>query len=142
MADVFTVAKRSLVMAAIRSKGNLSTELRLLGLMRAAGVTGWRRGSRLPGRPDFIFGREQIAVFVDGCFWHGCPRCSRGVASNRTFWLEKIAGNVRRDAKVSRRLRRMGWAVVRVREHEIRQTGAGLPPRLLRVLDARRQSAD
>ena len=139
MADVFTVAKRSLVMAAIRSRGNLSTELRLLGLMRAAGITGWRRGSRMPGRPDFVFRREHVAVFVDGCFWHGCPRCSRGVADKRAFWRDKIAGNRRRDARVSRLLRRLGWSVVRVREHEIRRKSAGLPSRLLRALTARRR---
>jgi DNA mismatch endonuclease, patch repair protein len=134
MADVFTQAKRSLVMAAIRSKGNLSTEMRLISLMGRFGVTGWRRGSQLPGRPDFVFSHECVAVFVDGCFWHGCPRCSRGVRSNSAFWLAKIAGNVRRDARVSRRLRRMGWSVVRVREHEIRRSNASPPSRLLRVL--------
>ena len=140
MADVFSVPERSRVMASIRSRGNRSTELRLIEMMRAAGVTGWRRGSRLLGRPDFVFRREHTVVFVDGCFWHGCPRCSQRVRTNGRFWREKIARNRRRDAKVSRILRGLGWAVVRIREHEIKGKSAVLPPRLLRVLSAYRQA--
>ncbi|MEI6053532.1 MAG: very short patch repair endonuclease [Opitutaceae bacterium] len=142
MADVFTVSERSRVMSLIRSRGNRSTELRLIEIMRAAGMTGWRRGSRLPGRPDFVFRRERAAVFVDGCFWHGCPKCSQRVRTNGRFWREKIARNRQRDVSVSRCLRSLGWSVVRIREHEIRKKAAELPLRLLRVLSARRRSLD
>ncbi|HRZ81636.1 MAG TPA: very short patch repair endonuclease, partial [Candidatus Hydrogenedentes bacterium] len=77
MTDVFTKEKRSEVMSRIRSRGNLRTELRLIEIMRGAGITGWRRGQPVLGRPDFVFRRERVAVFVDGCFWHGCPKCYR-----------------------------------------------------------------
>ena len=70
--DVFTKKKRSQVMAAIRSKGNKATELKLTSILRAAGITGWRRHQPIPGHPDFIFRRGRLAIFVDGCFWHGC----------------------------------------------------------------------
>lgn len=74
VADVFTKKKRSQIMAAVRSTGNRTTELRLASILRANGITGWRRHQPLPGKPDFVFRRERLAVFADGCFWHGCPR--------------------------------------------------------------------
>src|SRR3989442_3445808 len=84
MPDVFTKAKRSAVMSLIRGSGNRDTELRMMALFRAHGVTGWRRGALLTGRPDFVFRRERVAVFVDGCFWHGCPKHSPPAR-----WLKK-----------------------------------------------------
>jgi DNA mismatch endonuclease Vsr len=72
MADVFNKTKRSRVMAAIKSTGNKDTELKLIAIFRANGIAGWRRNQKLPGKPDFVFRRERLAVFVDGCFWHGC----------------------------------------------------------------------
>jgi DNA mismatch endonuclease (patch repair protein) len=75
--DVFTQKKRSEVMSRIRGKGNEKTEVRLAKLMRKAGIRGWRRHLPIPGRPDFSFRQQKVAVFVDGCFWHGCPRCFR-----------------------------------------------------------------
>ena len=116
MTDVFTKAQRSAVMARVRSHGNVSTEVRTIGLLRAAGITGWRRNSRIFGKPDFVFQKSRVAVFVDGCFWHGCPRCKRVPASSVSFWRTKIQRNVKRDEKVSRQLRREGWRVIRIRE--------------------------
>jgi len=68
MADVFSKRKRSQVMAAIRSKGNKDTELKLASILRAHGIKGWRRHQPLVGKPDFIFLKQRLAVFVDGCF--------------------------------------------------------------------------
>lgn len=73
MSDVFTKAKRSEVMSRVRSRGNKATELALVRLMRAEGITGWRRQQRFFGRPDFVFRKERVAVFVDGCLWHRLP---------------------------------------------------------------------
>ena len=119
MPDVFTAEKRSLVMSAIRSRGNQSTEVRLAQLLRLNRITGWRRNLALPGRPDFAFRRERVAVFVDGCFWHGCPKHFTRPKSSRKFWDEKIARNKARDAKVNRELRRVGWSVIRIWEHAL-----------------------
>ena len=116
MADVFTKAKRSAVMALIRSRGNKATELRMIALFRAHGITGWRRGVPLFGKPDFVFRATKIAVFVDGCFWHGCPRHGTMPAGNRAFWKAKLARNAARDRKVTRTLRKAGWRVLRVWE--------------------------
>jgi len=84
VADVFTKKKRSEVMAAIRSTGNRATELRLAAIFREHGITGWSRHQPLPGKPDFIFRRERLAIFVDGCFWHGCRWHCRMPKSRRT----------------------------------------------------------
>lgn len=120
-------------MRAVRATGNRSTELKLIALFRAAHITGWRRKVRLFGRPDFVFSSLRVAVFVDGCFWHGCPRHLRSPASNVDYWAKKIARNRSRDVLVSRQLRREGWRVIRIWEHELRQPDR-LRRRLIRVL--------
>ena len=74
MPDVFTSELRSAIMARVRSQGNASTEQRVVRLLRANGLTGWRRGTKVMGSPDLVWRRERVALFVDGCFWHGCPR--------------------------------------------------------------------
>jgi DNA mismatch endonuclease (patch repair protein) len=173
MPDVFSRAKRSAVMSRIRSRGNRDTELALARLLRAHGITGWRRhvlvratvesrwlrvdgskaGKRSGGkghqpsakhhqltvRPDFVFSRQRTVVFVDGCFWHGCPKHSHpgkwlrkssmpnkpsptggGGRTGRAFWQAKLAANMARDRKMNRALRRAGWRVVRIWEHELK----------------------
>jgi len=119
VADVFSKAKRSQVMAAIRSSGNQATELKLVALLRSRRITGWRRNQRLPGKPDFIFRKQRLAVFVDGCFWHGCPWHCRMPKSRRGFWTRKIMRNRERDRAVGRLLKRLGWRVVRIWEHAL-----------------------
>jgi DNA mismatch endonuclease (patch repair protein) len=133
MADIWSQAKRSEVMARIRGTGNRSTEQRLATLFRAHHITGWRRHLPLPGRPDFAFRRLKLAVFVDGCFWHGCPRHGTLPKQNRRFWRQKIDRNRERDRDVSRELRRSGWRVVRVWEHELRRDLGTTVKRLLQM---------
>ncbi|HEX7653204.1 MAG TPA: very short patch repair endonuclease [Verrucomicrobiae bacterium] len=120
MPDVFSKPKRSQVMAAIRSRGNKETELRLLRIMRLHGITGWRRHQKLTGRPDFIFQQSKVAIFVDGCFWHGCPRCYRRPKTNRKFWDTKVTRNRARDKSVNKALRQKGWTVIRFWDHELK----------------------
>lgn len=110
---------RSRIMKAIRSKGNKSTELRLARVLRAAALTGWRRHPDLRGTPDFAWRKTRVALFVDGCFWHGCPRCYRVPRHNTEFWSRKVQGNRRRDRIVTRTLRSQGWSVIRVWECRI-----------------------
>lgn len=133
MADTFDTRQRSAVMARVRSRGNASTELRVVAALKAAGVTGWRRHLKVTGSPDFVFPRERVALFVHGCFWHGC-RCEAGrlPASRRDYWEPKIARTRIRDRRNRDRLRRLGYRVVQVWEHELDAT-AWLR-RLLRAL--------
>ena len=120
MPDVFTQAERSKVMAAVRSRGNRSTELAMVAAFKEHKITGWRRHYAVTGTPDFAFPRARLAVFVDGCFWHGCPKCGSLPASNRPYWEAKITRNARRDREQTKELRGRGWTVVRVWEHELR----------------------
>jgi DNA mismatch endonuclease (patch repair protein) len=137
-------------MSRIRSRGNRDTELALAKLFRRHGITGWRRQRKVRSRksevrsfrvrPDFVFPKPRLAVFVDGGFWHGCPIHSpparwlrksvmpgtsgpmRGKGTTRTgkrFWREKLAANRARDRRVNRALRAAGWRVLRIWEHEL-----------------------
>ena len=108
-------------MARVRGRGNKSTEEKLARLFRQAGITGWRRHLKLPGTPDFAFPREHLAIFVDGCFWHGCPQHATYPATRRKFWLKKFADNKARDHRVNRELRQRGWRVLRIWEHELKR---------------------
>lgn len=123
MPDVFTKAKRSEVMSRIRSTGNAATELRLIALLRVHGIAGWRRRQKLAGCPDFVFRRECLAVFMDGCFWHGCPEHATWPKQNEAFWRENILRNRGRDRKVTRELRAAGWKVPRIWEHSLKKPG-------------------
>lgn len=120
MPDVFSKAKRSQVMAAVRSQGNKATELKLAAILRAAGLAGWRRHQALPGRPDFVFRRQRLAIFVDGCFWHGCRWHCRMPQDNREYWQRKISRNAIHDRSTTKLLRRSGWRVLRIWAHSLR----------------------
>lgn len=119
--DTISRQKRSWIMAQVKSYGNISTEARLMTVFRENGLTGWRRRYPLVGKPDFVFPRARVAVFVDGCFWHGHPTKCRMPKANREYWEQKIARNVARDRLVTRRLREKGWKVVRIWEDVIQK---------------------
>src|SRR5438105_2032268 len=119
MADVFTKAKRSKVMSRIRSYGNEDTEIALAKLLRRNRITCWRRNQSVFGKPDFVFRQAKLALFVDGCFWHGCLKHSKPPRSNQTYWQAKMIRNKARDRSVSRALRKEGWRVLRIWEHEL-----------------------
>lgn len=137
MADVFSRPMRSRVMAAVHSRGNKLTEGNLAAILRRNGIRGWRRHLRLIGQPDFAFRRERVAVFVDGCFWHGCAKHLRIPASNRGYWRQKISRNQIRDRLVNRRLRTLGWRVVRIWEHDLSNEGR-VVRRLMQALEMER----
>ena len=119
MTDNLSKEQRSYAMSRIRSRGNLSTELALIAAMRKAAISGWRRNSSLCGSPDFVFPSARVAVFVDGCYWHGCLKCRLIPKSNAEYWSAKIERNRRRDKENVRQLRRANWAVVRIWEHDL-----------------------
>src|SRR5687768_9054588 len=107
--DPLSVRERSERMALVRSHSNKSTELKFIQLLRQAKITGWRRSyGNVLGKPDFYFSKERIAVFIDGCFWHGCPRCYRRPTASQQYWDAKVKGNIDRDIRVNARLRRSG----------------------------------
>ena len=125
MADWLSREQRSHNMASIRSKGNATTEGAFLQLLRKATLSGWRRHVNLPGKPDFTFREEGLAVFIDGCFWHGCPKCRRPLPqANQTYWVGKLKSNIVRARRVTRELHRAGITTVRIWEHELRSWDA------------------
>jgi DNA mismatch endonuclease (patch repair protein) len=112
---------RSRIMRSNKSHGNFSTELTLMRLLRSDGISGWRRGLPITGRPDFVFRQQRVALFIDGCYWHGC-KCRRLPKKNREYWDAKFRDNRARDKRVTRDLRAAGWRVIRIWEHELKHT--------------------
>lgn len=91
-------------------------------ILKSSGITGWRRNYPLMGKPDFVFPKNRVAVFVDGCFWHGCPKHCRMPSSNKNYWKEKIEANIQRDKRTVRELRAKGWRLMRLWEHDLKTT--------------------
>ena len=120
MTDVFDSAKRSEIMSRVKCRGNVATELRLIQLFRAHGITGWRRNFSLFGKPDFVFPKHRLAIFVDGDFWHGHPKRGQIPASNREFWVNKIKKNKARERLVNRTLKKKKWRVLRIWQSSLR----------------------
>lgn len=118
MVDVLSPAQRSYCMSRIRGR-DTSPEIRLRKALWHLGLR-YRVRNRLPGRPDLVFRSLNTVVFVDGCFWHSCPKHAVVPKTNQGFWQTKLRGNIDRDLRVNRELRGLGWRVIRVWEHEIR----------------------
>lgn len=108
-------------MAKVKARGNKSTELKLIKIFQEYSIKGWRRNYPLIGKPDFVFPKPRLAIFVDGCFWHGCQEHCRVPESNRDYWVAKINRNKKRDRLISKELRRKNWNVIRVWEHELKK---------------------
>lgn len=120
MADVLTKKQRSFCMSRIRSK-NTKPEIILRKALCEAGIRGYRLSYALLGKPDMVFPVRKVAIFLDGCFWHKCPKCYRPPKSRKSFWIKKIAANVVRDKKVTRQLKKEGWTVLRFWTHELKK---------------------
>ncbi len=136
MADKYTKEQRYIMMSSVKSRNNKSTELVFISLLRTNKITGWRRHYPIEGTPDFVFPKEKIAVFIDGCFWHKCPKCYRRPKSNKAYWDQKVEDNQRRDAAKRRSLRKQGWHVVRIWEHELSGNNRSIIKRLQKIFPA------
>jgi DNA mismatch endonuclease (patch repair protein) len=123
MADTLSPKERSARMGRVRSAGNRSTEKKVEAALKGAGITGWKKHPKaIAGCPDFYFPKARLAVFVDGCFWHACPKCRRRLPSNNAdYWIPKIDSNRRRDNLIRRQLRKQGFHVMRIWEHDLRE---------------------
>lgn len=123
MVDNLKPQDRRKAMRAVKGKGT-SLERRLSSILARMGLRGWKKNvADIVGKPDVVFPAERVAIFIDGCFWHGCPYCRREMPrTNRAYWRRKIDRNVRLAKSSNRRLRAKGWTVVRIWEHELRNT--------------------
>ena len=135
MVDVFPSETRSRIMSRIRAK-DTKPEIAVGRILWANGIRYRKHAKSVPGTPDMSNRSRRLAVFVDGCFWHGCPRCYREPSTNTSFWREKIRRNQERRKRVRTELRRMGFCVVEIWEHD-----TGSPERVMgRVRTAMRRS--
>ncbi|MHA1400843.1 MAG: very short patch repair endonuclease [Candidatus Heimdallarchaeaceae archaeon] len=118
MTDIFTEEQRRKLMSKIKTKDT--------GIEKALRSALWIRGHRfrvqyaIEGKPDIVFPKHKIAIFCDGCFWHGCPICKKMPDTNKEFWLKKFETNKKRDKKVNEKLKKQGWTVLRFWGHEIK----------------------
>jgi len=132
MTDVLTSEQRSYNMSRIRGK-DTGPELLLRKSLWDMGFR-YRVHYKLPGRPDIVFVSKKIAIFVDGCFWHGCPEHGVRPKTNSSFWNSKIQGTISRDKKNQQQLKNEGWMVLRFWEHEIERDLDKVLRRLERTL--------
>lgn len=132
--DRLTPAQRSYCMSRVRGR-DTDLERALRGALHKAGVRFRKHVAKLPGRPDAVFQKEKVAVFIDGDFWHGYryPCWRRGLSP---FWRTKIETNRNRDRRNFRRLHNSGWTVVRIWQHQIEADLELCTARVLRALDA------
>ena len=121
MSDVFTTEKRSEVMKAVKSRNTKTTELKMMQIFKEFHVTGWRRTYPLIGKPDFVFPKKRIVVFVDGCFWHGHDCRNVTPSANADFWNAKRAYNKHHDEIVTETLIQKKWRVIRIWECELKK---------------------
>ena len=111
-------------MQCVRSKGIKSTEIKLIQVFAENGITGWRRNYQVKGHPDFVFPKRMIAVFVDGCFWHGHDCRNTRPSDNQEYWQKKRERNIQHDLEVSELFEKRGWTVIRIWECELKKKNA------------------
>jgi len=133
MTDVLTPSQRKHNMSLIRGK-NTKPEIKLRKLLWSQGIRGYRIHYNLTGKPDIVFTKKKIVIFIDGCFWHKCPICFQEPETRKEFWMKKIGTNVERDLKNTRQLQEEGWTVLRFWEHEIRKTPDSIVEKILQYL--------
>lgn len=135
MSDVFDKEKRSDIMRQVKSKKNKSTELRLIEIFKQNGIKGWKRNYPVNGHPDFVFLKQRIAIFVDGCFWHGHDCRNTRPADNHEYWQKKRERNIQRDCEVTALFEACGWTVLRIWECELKKNEIALLARINSYLE-------
>lgn len=134
-ADVYDKEKRSSIMKCVRSKENKSTEIKLMSLFKDNNIKGWRRYYKVKGHPDFVFLDRRIAIFVDGCFWHGHDCRNTRPADNAYYWVQKLEKNMLHDKDITRLFEKRGWTVLRVWECELKRKNISqTTERILKVI--------
>jgi DNA mismatch endonuclease (patch repair protein) len=133
MTDVLTPAQRKFNMSRIRGK-DTGPEVKIRNMLFAGNIRGYRIHYNLPGKPDIVFVKKKLAVFIDGCYWHKCPSCFHEPETRKEFWMKKIGSNVERDKKNTLQLIEDGWTVLRFWEHEVRKEPENVVRRILNCL--------
>lgn len=121
MSDIFTSEKRSAVMKAVKSRNAKTTEIKMMKIFKELHIIGWRRTYPLIGKPDFVFPKKRIVIFVDGCFWHGHDCRNVTPSDNAEFWEAKRLYNKKHDEEVTQTLVQKNWTVIRIWECELKK---------------------
>ena len=121
MSDIFSSEKRSAVMKAVKSRNTKTTELKMIEIFKELHIIGWRRTYSLIGKPDFVFPKKRIVIFVDGCFWHGHNCRNVTPSDNAEFWEAKRLYNKKHDEEVTQTLVKKNWRVIRIWECELKK---------------------
>jgi len=137
LTDIVDKATRSWVMSRIRGK-DTGPEVRLRQLLWSHGVRFRKHDVSVPGKPDLTISKARLAVFVDGCFWHGCPHHYRPPKQRARYWREKLDGNRMRRRDVLRQLRAMDWSVAQIWECRLRENPLGVMGNLIKRIEARK----
>ncbi len=135
MSDVFDTSKRSHIMQQVKSKNNKSTELKLIQIFKDNHITGWKRNYPVKGHPDFVFLDKKIAVFVDGCFWHGHDCRNTRPSDNAEYWSKKRKRNIRHDKDITSLFEQRGWTVLRIWECELKKKNFDILENKLRIIE-------
>ena len=135
MSDIFDKKDRSEIMRKVKAQGNKSTEVRLIQIFQKNGITGWRRNYHVKSHPDFVFLNRKIAIFVDGCFWHGHDCRNTRPEDNKDYWQKKRERNIRHDKEITALFVSRGWTVLRIWECELKKKNEPvLADKLIKVL--------
>lgn len=132
--DNLNKKQRSYCMSKIRYL-NTKIEVSFRKYIWNKNLRGYRIKNKLPGKPDVYFPRKKIAVFIDGCFWHKCPKCFIPPKSEKKYWRQKIKRNVQRDKKTTKALEKENISVLRFWEHEVKNNIDGCYKKLRRVYE-------
>ena len=142
MADVFDERTRSEIMRKVKSAGNKSTELRLIAFFMGNGIHGWRRNYQVKGHPDFVFPEKRIAIFVDGCFWHGHECRNITPSDNAEYWRKKRERNMQHDLEITQLFEKRGWRVIRIWECELKKKNEAFLEEKLKCIASSVQHTD
>ena len=139
MVDVLTKKQRRYNMSQIKSR-DTKPEISLRKIFRKEGLKGYRlHPEEMIGKPDIIFSKQKIAIFIDGCQWHKCQRHYVEPKTNTSFWIKKIEGNVKRDKFINKVLKKDGWKVIRIWEHDLKKKELNKTiPKIIKVLKKRK----
>jgi DNA mismatch endonuclease, patch repair protein len=140
MPDQFSPDERSEIMRRVKSK-DTSLERKVRSALHKRGLR-YRLYYDLPGKPDIVFVRARVVVFIDSCFWHGCPKHLRMPQSNREYWEKKIGGNIARDNQNNEQYEQSGWFLIRIWEHELKEDFAGSISRIEILVQSKRPNDD
>lgn len=133
MTDTFTKRQRSYIMSRVKG-ANTTPELMFRKSLYSKGLR-YRLHYNIPGKPDIALASRKVAIFIDGCFWHKCPKCFRAPKSNKRYWEAKIKGNLKRASAINKKLKLAGWRVIRIWEHEVTKDVQKCINRVLRAKD-------